>query len=161
MMLAIYIVVILECYYAFKERKIRPVETLSSKCFLWRALLTMSEREMRQRGSPVRLPGSLLWTLWRMASIVFTWSFCIFSDDCTEPSEEGSPLRECGECLQLRCDLIQYCFPKNISLIPQRGGFYQPRWSRDSLILSDSRILWKEKPTSFIIICRFRENWDK
>lgn len=122
MMLAIYIVVILECYYAFKERKIRPVETLSSKCFLWRALLTMSEREMRQRGSPVRLPGSLLWTLWRMASIVFTWSFCIFSDDCTEPSEEGSRLPECGECLQLRCDLIQYCFPKKHLLDFAEGG---------------------------------------
>lgn len=123
MMLAIYIVVILECYYAFKERKIRPVETLSSKCFLWRALLTMSEREKwDERGSPVRLPGSLLWTLWRMVSIVFTWPFCIFSDDCTEPSEDGSCLQELGECLQLRCDLIQCCFPKQCLLDSAEGG---------------------------------------
>lgn len=155
MMLAIYIVVILECYYAFKERKIRLVETLSSKCFLWRALLTMSEREMRQRGSPVRLPGSLLWTLWRMASIVFIHLVFLY---LFRWLHRAFRLRECGECLQLRCDLIQYCFPKSVSLILQKGGFYQPRWSRDSLILSDSRILWKEKPMSFIIICRFREN---
>lgn len=75
-----------------------------------------------ERGSPVRLPGSLLWTLWRMAPIVFTWSFCIFSDDYTEPSEEGSCLQEFGECLQLRCDLIQYCFSKQRLLDSAEGG---------------------------------------
>lgn len=31
-----------------REQEIRPVETLSSKCLLWRVLLTMSERGMRQ-----------------------------------------------------------------------------------------------------------------
>lgn len=57
-----------------------------------------------------------------MVPIVFTWPFCIFSDDYTEPSEEGSCLQELGECLQLRCDLIQCCFPKQCLLDSAEGG---------------------------------------
>ena len=48
MILVIYIVVILECDYVFKERD-QPVETFSSKCFLWRTLLTTEGRETKQK----------------------------------------------------------------------------------------------------------------
>ena len=147
MILAIYIVVILECDYVFKERD-QPVETFSSKSFLWRTLLTMEVRETKQkrvfckiaRVSPKNSGKNSIYCAhmaFRYLSSHITW---------TESSEQCLGLWAFLGFLALRFGLSQYHCQKQGPLDSMGGGFLPPqRQSRHSAKhLDPERILWKE-----------------
>lgn len=144
MMLAIYIVVILECYYAFKERE---------RSGLWRHFplnasfeghcLPCQREKWDKRGSPVRQPGSGLWTFWRMVSIVLTWSFCIFCGECTEPSEEDSCLQEFWGIPKLGVTLSSIVLQNSVSLDrPDGTGTLQYSWIQENCERKNRWVSW-------------------
>lgn len=149
MTLAIYIVVILECYYAFKEREIRPVETLCSKCLLWRVLLTMSERETRQerifckaaRVSAMNSPKNGVYCTY-LVILYLLWGAL----------RAQSLLNKAGVCRDLGLSL-SYLWP-----YPE---LFSKTLSKDSTTLPDSRILWKENQWVSWLVVDLEENYGK
>lgn len=163
MMRAIYIVVILECYYAFKEREreIRPVETLSSKCFLWRALLTMSEREMRPervscKAARVFAMSSLKNGIYCTHLLFLYLLWWVYRDSLLR---KACAYRSWGGCPQVRCDLIQYCSPKQCLLDSTEEGLLPVQMEQGLCNTPRFKNTVKGKTTSFMIICRFRGKW--